>query len=119
MPYSYCPSGRYYTIGPGDTLWLIAQKTGSTVDDIIKANPGINPNNLQIGQVICLPPIIPYGKTPECPTGVYWEVAPGDTLYSIAQTVGTTVDKILALNPYVNPNYLQVGQVICLPIPGK
>ncbi|MDI3478810.1 MAG: hypothetical protein PWQ59_2335 [Thermoanaerobacterium sp.] len=114
----YCPSGRYYTVEPGDTLWLISQKINRPVDDIIRVNPGIDPNRLMVGQVICLPSIIPYGKTTECPTGIYWEVAPGDTLYKIAKTVGTTVDKILALNPYIDPNNLVVGQVICLPTPG-
>jgi LysM repeat protein len=119
MPYPYCPSGRYWKVAPGDTLWYIAQKTGSSVDELLKLNPGIDPYNLQIGQVICLPPIVPYGKTPECPTGVYWEVAPGDTLWNIAQRVGTTVDKIMALNPYIDPMNLQVGQIICLPVPGE
>lgn len=113
----YCSSGRYYTVEPGDTFWMIAQKTKTTVSDIINVNPGVNPNYLQVGQVICLPPIVPYGKTPECSTGVYWEVVSGDTIYNIAKRLGVKVDEILALNPYINPQSLQVGQIICLPIP--
>ncbi|KAL8728481.1 MAG: hypothetical protein Q9166_005379 [cf. Caloplaca sp. 2 TL-2023] len=44
-----------YTIKQGDTLWEIAKAHNTTVEAIEKANPGINPKNLQVGQVIRLP----------------------------------------------------------------
>ncbi|KKM10623.1 peptidoglycan-binding protein [Clostridiales bacterium PH28_bin88] len=44
-----------YTIKAGDTLFRIARRFNIRVEDIINANPGINPRNLQIGQQICLP----------------------------------------------------------------
>lgn len=49
-----------YTIQSGDTLGTIAQRTyGSTrfVNDILAANPGLNPRRLMPGQVINLPEI--------------------------------------------------------------
>ncbi|CEP67683.1 LysM domain [Moorella glycerini] len=104
-----CPSGRYWRVEAGDTLYLIALRIGTTVDELLRLNRGVDPYNLQIGQVLCLPP------EPPCPSGVYWEVAPGDTLYSIARVTGTTVEKLLELNPHVDPYNLQVGQKICLP----
>ncbi|MDK2820282.1 MAG: hypothetical protein PWP31_247 [Clostridia bacterium] len=52
---------------------------------------------------------------PPCPSSLYWEVAPGDTLYTIAQATGTTVERLIELNPHIDPNNLQVGQNICLP----
>ncbi|MEW5762944.1 MAG: LysM domain-containing protein, partial [Bacillota bacterium] len=96
-----CPSGRYWRVEPGDTLYLIALRVGTTVEELRRLNPGIDPNNLQVGQFICLP-------EPVCPSGVFWIVAPGDTLYSIARTMGTTVEKLLELNPHVDPLNLQV-----------
>lgn len=51
-----------YTIQTGDTLGTIAQRTyGSTrfVNDILAANPGLNPRRLMPGQVILLPSIDP------------------------------------------------------------
>jgi len=42
----------YHTIAKGDTLWAISRKYGTSVDVITALNPGINPNKLQIGQVI-------------------------------------------------------------------
>jgi len=104
-----CTTGRYWQVGEGDTLYLIALRMATTVDTLLRLNPGIDPLNLQPGQLICLP------FEQECPSGVYWEVAPGDTLYSIARATGTTVDILLQLNPNIDPNNLQVGQAICLP----
>ncbi len=43
------------TIQPGDTLWALARKYNTTVEAIIQANPGIRPENLQVGQVIQVP----------------------------------------------------------------
>ncbi|WP_258360193.1 LysM peptidoglycan-binding domain-containing protein [Moorella sulfitireducens] len=43
-------------IRPGDTFFSIARRFGFTLEAILAANPGVDPNNLQVGQVICLPP---------------------------------------------------------------
>lgn len=45
-----------YTIRPYDTIWMLAQVFNTTVDDIMELNPGIDPRNLQIGQVVSLSP---------------------------------------------------------------
>ncbi|CAF1243117.1 unnamed protein product [Adineta steineri] len=44
-----------YTIVPDDTFWGIAQRLGCSVDALISANPGVAPEQLQVGQVIRLP----------------------------------------------------------------
>lgn len=44
-----------YTIRPGDNLWYLSIRFNTTVNKILTANPGINPNNLQIGQIINIP----------------------------------------------------------------
>ena len=43
-----------YSIHQGDTLGAIASSHGETLQEIEAANPGVNPNNLQIGQTIHL-----------------------------------------------------------------
>ena len=51
-----CPGGTYpYAIRPGDSLWLIAQRFHTTIQEIASANPGLDINNLYIGQMICVP----------------------------------------------------------------
>ncbi len=104
-----CPSGRFWIIKPGDTFYLIASFVGTTTAELEQLNPDIDPANLQIGQQICLPP------ERVCPSGVLWLVARGDTLYTIALATGTTVEKLLELNPHVDPLKLLPGQTICLP----
>lgn len=49
------PSYIVYVIQPGDTLWKIARRYCTTIDALLRANPNIDPNNLQIGQKICVP----------------------------------------------------------------
>jgi len=46
---------NYYVIQKGDTLSAIAKIFNVTVQQLINANPGINPNALYVGQVICIP----------------------------------------------------------------
>lgn len=43
---------RTYTIERNDTLESIATKTGTTVAQLQKLNPGINPTALRVGQKI-------------------------------------------------------------------
>lgn len=47
--------GRTYAIRAGDSFFRLAQRFGTTVQAIQAANPGVDPNRLQIGQVINLP----------------------------------------------------------------
>ena len=49
------PSMKYYVIQPGDTFYKLAKRYNTTVEAIEKANPGVDPNNLQVGQKICIP----------------------------------------------------------------
>ncbi len=108
-----CPAGTMpYTIKSGDTFYKLAQRYNTTVEAIMEANPGVDPNNLQIGQVIC----IPTGDSGKCPAGTMpYTIKSGDTFYKLAQRYNTTVEAIMEANPGVDPNNLQIGQVICIP----
>jgi LysM repeat protein len=43
---------EYYAVQSGDTLGSIAEKYGTTVDDLMTLNPGIDPIALHIGEKI-------------------------------------------------------------------
>jgi LysM repeat protein len=106
--YRQCPQGHYpYKIQPGDTLIHIALRLDKSVSEILSANPGIDPYNLRVGENICIP-ACPLNHRPII-------IQPGDTLYQISQTYGVTIESILEANPSIDPNYLRVGQRICIP----
>ena len=44
-----------YAVCKGDTLWKIAKKYGSTVDDIVRVNGIENPDKINIGEKIYIP----------------------------------------------------------------
>lgn len=103
-----CPFGRIYTVIAGDTIYGIAQKFEISPGAILDVNPGLTPENLQIGQKICLP-------IPECPMGKIITVQAGDTIYSLARRYGFSVAQLLEANPGIDPDMLFIGQKICLP----
>ncbi len=105
-------SGFLYTVRPGDTLFIIANRFGVRLQDLINANPQlVNPALIFPGQHICIPFV-----EPACPAGFIYEVQQGDTLFAIAQRFGVTVQAILAVNPQiVNPALIFPGQPICIP----
>ena len=45
-------TARYYTIQSGDTLGSVAIKENTTVADLLRLNPGIDPQALHVGQRI-------------------------------------------------------------------
>lgn len=97
-----------YVVRSGDTLWLLAQRFGTTVDAIKRLN-GLASDNLQIGQVLRIP-------TAGSAGGSYFEyiVRSGDTLWLLAQRYGTTVNAIKNLNGLRN-DALHIGQVLRIP----
>lgn len=96
-----------YTVKKGDSLWLIANKNGVSVDDIKNAN-NLTSNTLQIGQIL----IIPGKKTST--KEITYVVKKGDSLWLIANKYDTTVEKIKSANNLIN-NTLQIGQILTIP----
>ena len=55
-----CPSGTIpHEIKAGDTYYKLAQQYNTSIDQISKANPSVDANNLSIGENICIPAEIP------------------------------------------------------------
>ena len=108
IPPATNPGVIQYVVRSGDTLWLLAQRYGTTVDAIKRLN-GLTSDNLSIGQVLKIPAGTSTG-------GSYFEytVRSGDTLWLLAQRFGTTVDAIKSLNG-LSSNILNIGQVLRIP----
>jgi len=113
-----------YTVQWGDWMRKIAERHGVSVEALIAANPGINPNVIYPGQVLNIPS--PSGSVPTPATGGVTPVMPsggpttytvqkGEWFYQIARNFGISVAQLQAANPGVNPNFLYPGQVLNIP----
>lgn len=96
-----------YTVKKGDSLWLIANKYGTTVDELKNAND-LKSNTLSIGQTLIIP------EKKENTNKISYVVKKGDSLWLIANKYDTTVEKIKSTNN-LKGNTLSIGQVLVIP----
>ena len=105
-------STNTYTVQSGDSLWSIARKFNTTVDELKRLN-NLTSNNLQIGQVLKVPTTDEV-INPEGESLTNYVVQSGDSLYKIAMKFNTTVNDIKRING-LTTDYLSVGQVLRIP----
>ena len=102
-----------YTIKSGDTLWDIAVNNGTTVDALMKDNnlsshliyPG-DKLNYSSGSSSSVE------KLAQAKNDGYYTISLGDTLGTVADKFGTSVDNLVEINNLSNPHLVYVGQVI-------
>ena len=87
----------------GDTLYLLARKFGTSVEEIMRVN-NLNSTLLQIGQQLLIPSLGYATHT----------VVAGDTLYLLARKFGTSVEEIMRVNN-LNSTLLNIGQQLIIP----
>lgn len=112
---TYTPSNMegYYVVQKGDSLWSIASKTGTTVNEIKTLN-NLSSDTLQVGQLLKLPTSNNTNPTPTTPNQNIYTVQKGDSLWAIANKYGTTVDNIKKTNNLSSDN-LSIGQSLIIP----
>ena len=96
-----------YTVKKGDSLYSIAKRYDTTVDEIKRFN-NLKSNNLSIGQKLNIPET--YSEI-TLPNYTNYTVKKGDTLYSIARDNGITIDTIIKDNN-LSSNILNIGQIL-------
>lgn len=101
-----------YIVKKGDTLYSIANKYNTTVEELKRIN-NLTSNILSIGQVLKLPSDKANNVEKEENT-ISYTVQKGDSLYSIARKYDTTIDRIKDLNN-LTTNLLSIGQVLLIP----
>ncbi|MGH9282604.1 MAG: LysM peptidoglycan-binding domain-containing protein [Acidimicrobiales bacterium] len=123
------PAPSTYTVREGDNLARVARRTGVAVDAIATANGIGDPNLVQAGQVLTIPPVgepAPAAAPPLPPLrsplvvlggGGAHTVAPGQTLGSIARAYGATVAELVKLNGLKDPNLIRQGAKLQMPGP--
>ncbi len=103
-----------HIVQPGENLFRIALRYGTTVDAIAQANDITNPWFIYVGQKLTIPGTSG-GTVPPGSPGKTYVVQPGDTLYSIAVRYNTTVQALMVANNLSSPNLIYVGQTLTVP----
>lgn len=109
-----------YVVQPGDTLVLIARRYNLTLTDIVLANHLSNLNLIFPGQKLILPGVST-GVGVQSPTSPSisnptHRVQPGETLFTVATTYGVALSALIQANHLANPDLIQVGQVLQIPV---
>ena len=132
-------TGNSYTVVSGDSLYAIARKTGTSIQDLLSLN-GLNLNSIiHPGQVLALSSKSASVETKQeestpkeekaneettneetststkqsSSSGTYTVVS-GDGLYAIARKTGTSIDDLLSLNGLSLTSTIYPGQVLTL-----
>ncbi len=96
---------QIHVVHPGETLWLIAQRYGVSVNQIVTANKLESPNKLVSGLGLVIP------TAPRTHT-----VQPGENLWEIAHRYGITVQEIIRTNQIQNPSLIYPGTKLTVPV---
>lgn len=89
-----------YIVKAGDTLWNIAKRYNTTVENLMMLN-NLTSDVIMIGQRLTLPNMNMY------------TIVAGDTLWNIARRNNTTVENLMRINN-LNSDLITIGQVIRL-----
>jgi murein DD-endopeptidase MepM/ murein hydrolase activator NlpD len=106
------PQDIFHVVQRGETLILIAQQYGLTVDALAHANVLADPTMIYVGQRLRIPAgrveIDPQSTSP-------YVVQAGDTLMSIATRYATSWRALARVNGMLSPDVLYAGQVVRVP----
>lgn len=113
---------KTHKVEPKETIYGISKKYDVTQDALYKANPKIEKNGLQIGDVIIIPGDIDIKSTPqyfientEDDNFIYHTIQPKETIYGIAKKYNVSESNLKSLNQKQLDSGLKVGDILLIP----
>lgn len=116
-----------HKVSPGDTVWGLARKYGTTVSAIISANSLSSSATIRIGQNLTIPGSSTASNASTTSTassnsgasntgaGVTHTVRSGDTVWALARKYGTSVSAISKANGLGTSAMIRIGQKLDIP----
>lgn len=105
-----------HTVAQGQTLYSISKLYNTTVEEIIKFNPG-SAEKLSIGQKLIIPSNSnAKGDNKNVKTHT---IQPGETLYRLSKMYDVTTDELCAANPGLSINNFRAGETVVIPSKGN
>lgn len=123
-PPTAAPTGTTHVVQPGENLYRISLRYGTSISALAQANGIVNPSLIFVGQSLTIPGTAPAPVVTATPPPVpsptptvesVYTVIPGDTLIRIAIRFRTTTAALLGANNIPNPNIIFVGQRLNIP----
>ena len=99
-----------HTVVQGQTLYSISKLYNTTVDEIVKLNPG-SAEKLSIGQQL----VIPGNNTKEKEIKKTHTIQSGETLYRLSKMYNVTTEELCAANPGLSISNFRAGEIIIIP----
>ena len=111
--YSGGGSGNY-TVKAGETLSEIADRYGTSVDRLVRLNGLRDANDLWAGSRIQVPGASARPRVAVNKNAKTHRVQPGESLSSIANRYGVSMQRLIAVNGISNPNQVMAGSTLTL-----
>ncbi|MFZ5918565.1 MAG: protein kinase domain-containing protein [Chloroflexota bacterium] len=119
---TFTPTPIVHVLQEGENPWIVAQLYGVSVEALLAANGITDPTALQIGQTLVIPrqgeesrlPTPTATSTPT-PVLIVHVLQAGESLWTVAQLYGVSLEALLEANDIVDPATLQIGQPLIIP----
>lgn len=105
-----CPETEQYTVERGQTVADLQLQGLVSRHTLETANPGVDLEQLRVGQTVCIPK-----ENVPCALPETYTMGNGETLESVAVRFNLPVGSLLRANPCLAPQDFEQGTIVVLP----
>lgn len=104
------PAGQFHTVAPKETLYAVAKRYGTTMQELVSLNPGLTAHTFSVGKVIMVPStkqvdtvvestLIDTATSQLVSTDTIYVVGRRETLFGISKKFNKDMAELIRLNP--------------------